>query len=258
MIAIFKVSVTKTMVALAISAGMAASGTAVAAPAAPEVLNGVNHIYDFYLGGVKAGELTMKARLKGSKYRATSVLRTAGVVGMVYRAAFEAKATGLLNEGRLTPRKFTADSRMKKKKQFVEMTYQGDAPGQIKAVPKFQPKPWQIEPTEQSGTLDPISAALTALAPTPVETMCNTSVEVFDGRKRYAVDLGAPEADGKRIKCPATYRRIAGFKPKMMRKERRTWPFNIWYEERKDGLAQVVRAGGDTPFGLAVILLRQK
>ncbi|MEO1495437.1 MAG: DUF3108 domain-containing protein [Pseudomonadota bacterium] len=246
----------KAIAAVTVSMGLI-GGAAGAAPASPAVLDGIDHIYDFYLGGVKAGELTMQAKLDGSKYRATSVLRTAGVVGLVYRAAFEARATGRLNEGRLAPRKFTADSRMKKKKQYVEMTYQDDAPGAIKAVPKFQPKPWQIEPTEQSGTLDPISAALTALAPTPVASMCNTSVEVFDGRKRYAIDLGAPVADGKRIRCPATYRRIAGFKPKMMRKERRTWPFDIWYEERKDGLAQVVRAGGETPFGLAVILLRQ-
>ncbi len=248
-------SVTKGLAALVAVTGLTLGGAALAAPA--KGVEQLDQIYDFYLGGVKAGELTMKADLRGKRYRATSVLRTAGVVGLVYRAAFEAKTEGVLSGGRLEPAKFTADSRMRKKKQFVEMTYNGDAPKRIKAVPQFQPKPWQIEPTKQSGTLDPISAALTALAPAPVGEICNTSVEVFDGRKRYAVDLGAPVADGKRIKCPALYRRIAGFKPKMMKK-RPTFPFDVWYEEQPNGYAKITRGAGDTPFGLAVILLRQK
>ncbi len=42
-----------------------------------------------------------------------------------------------------------------------------------------------------------------------------------------------------------------------MLKKRSEFPFNIWYEERPDGLAHVVRAAGDSVFGLAVILLRE-
>ncbi len=216
----------------------------------------VNSIYDFYLGGIKAGELSIDATFSGKKYKAQSVLKTAGVVGFVYKAAFEAKTVGKRDGTSLVPRRFSADSRMKKKEQSVEMVYRNNAPARVSAEPAFQPKPWEIDPTEQGGTLDPISAALTALAPAPVGEICNTSVEVFDGRRRYAIDLGAPVKDGKRIKCPAVYRRIAGFKPKMMKK-RPSFPFNIWYQERPDGKAEVVRGAGSSMFGLAVILLRQ-
>lgn len=227
------------------------------APGVVAASDDVNSIYDFYLGGVKAGELSIDATFSNGGYRAQSVLKTAGIVGFVYKAAFEANATGQ-REGRdLTPVRFSADSRMKKKEQSVEMTYRNNAPARVNAEPAFQPKPWEIDPTEQSGTLDPISAALTALAPAPVGQICNTSVEVFDGRRRYAIELGAPVKDGARIKCPAMYRRVAGFKPKMMKK-RPNFPFSIWYEERPDGLAQVVRGAGESVFGLAVILLRKQ
>ncbi|MEM1299464.1 MAG: DUF3108 domain-containing protein [Pseudomonadota bacterium] len=234
--------------------GLLVAGVSASSGAASEDGN-VNTIYDFYLGGIKAGELTIDADFDGAIYRAESVLRTAGVVGMVYKASFEAEAEGRLTSGGLEPARFAADSRMRSKAQSVEMIYSNRAPGEVRAEPAFSPRPWQIDPAEQTGTLDPITAALTALAPTQAAAVCNSSVEVFDGRRRYAIDLGKPTMDGDRIRCPALYRRIAGFKPKMMKK-RPKFPFHVWFEERADGKAHMVRAAGDSMFGIAVILLR--
>lgn len=216
----------------------------------------LNTLYDLYLGGIKAGELTVDADIAGQSYHARSVMRTAGIVGLLYKASFEAEIEGALSPEGPRPLRFAAASRMKKKSQFVEMFYGPEAPREIRAQPAFVDKPWQIDPTKQSGAFDPLTAALWTLAPRAKGRICNTSVEVFDGRRRYAVDLGAPVKDGNRIRCPALYRRIAGFKPKLMKK-RPKFPFDIWYEERKDGLAHVVRAAGDTMFGLAVVLLRK-
>ena len=223
--------------------------------AAPD-MKPLSTIYDFYLGGVKAGELTVDAQVEGETYRAQSNLRTAGVVGMVYKASFEAETEGRLEGQRLVPDRFAANSRMKKKEQYVEMTYANDAPADVKAEPAFRERPWEIDPGEQSGTLDPISAALIGLAPVPTGEICNKTVEIFDGRRRYAIDLGAPSPDGERIRCPAKYRRIAGFKPKMMKKQAE-FPFDVWFVERPDGLAHFIRAAGESMFGVAVILLRE-
>lgn len=216
----------------------------------------VDTIYDFYLGGIKAGEVSIDADVKGDAYHASSILKTAGIVGMVYKASFEAEAQGRLTPDGFEPVRFYADSRMSRKEQRVEMRYANNAPREVLAQPAFDPRPWQIDPTAQTDTLDPITAAITALAPMPKAEICNRSVEVFDGRRRYAIDLGKPVADGKRTKCKAMYRRIAGFKPKMMKK-RPKFPFNIWYEDRADGMSHVVRAAGESMFGLAVILLRK-
>lgn len=228
--------------------------------AAPQVnaksARSIETIYDFYLGGIKAGEVSIDSRVDGKRYKATSKLKTAGIVGLLYKASFEARTNGVLTSKGYAPKRFVADSRMSSKEQRVDMRFAKNAPRKVKAVPAFDPRPWQIDPKKQTGTVDPITAAISSLAPMPKGKICNRSVEVFDGRKRYAIDLGKPVADGKRIKCAAMYRRIAGFKPKMMKK-RPKFPFNIWYEERPDGLAHVVRAAGDSVFGLAVILLRE-
>jgi hypothetical protein len=237
----------------AVAAAVVLSQTGNAAAPGPQPLN---TIYDFYLGGVKAGELTIDARYQGDQYNAQSVLRTAGVVGMVYKASFEAEAQGLLTDGGMVPERFAAASRMKRKEQYVEMIYGDNAPRTINAEPAFIPKPWEIEPSEQTGTLDPISGALIGLAPVPKAEVCNKSVEIFDGRRRYAIDLGAPSMDNDRIKCPAKYRRIAGFKPKMMKKQAE-FPFNVWFKEDAQGNAYFFRAAGESMFGVAVILLRE-
>ena len=241
-----------TLVLATVIAGFGIGAVQVTANTAPR---DVDTIYDFYLGGIKAGELSIDADMKGDQYHARSILKTAGIVGFVYKASFEAETEGRLTADGFEPVRFFADSRMSRKEQRVEMRYANNAPKQVLAQPAFDPRPWEIDPTLQTDTLDPITAAISALAPMPKAKICNRSVEVFDGRRRYAIDLGSPVKDGKRIKCKAMYRRIAGFKPKMMTK-RPKFPFNIWYEERSDGLAHVVRGAGDSMFGLAVILLR--
>jgi len=238
---------------------MAMGGSTMAANRAipaPYLHRGVSTIYDLYLGGIWAGVLTIDARFGETGYTGESIMRTAGIVGFFYKASFEAEIRGQLGEGGLVPVRFAAASRMQSKEQFVEMLYGPDAaPSAVNATPPFVPKPWQVDVAEQGGTLDPISAALSALAPKPRAEICNRTVDVFDGRRRYAVDIGAPVPDHARIRCPAVYRRISGFKPKLLKK-RPTCPFDLWYEERPDGLTHVVRAAGDTMFGIAVVLLR--
>lgn len=213
-------------------------------------------VYDFFVGGIKAGEIRIDARYQNGAYQAQSILRTAGLVGMVYEASFEAEAEGMMTADGLSPSRFSADSRMRSKSQSVEMLYTDAAPREVRAEPAFDPRPWQIDPAAQTGTLDPITAALTALAPMPRGKICNRSVEVFDGRRRYAIDLKSPVVEGGRSKCAALYRRIAGFKPKMMRKGSE-FPFHVWFEERGDGMVHMVRAAGESLLGVAVILLRE-
>ena len=232
----------------------AVGGAAELAPEGATMHRPMSTIYDLYLGGIRAGELAIESAFRDGRYSATSVLRTAGVVGALLQASFEAETEGRLGEDGLEPMRFRADSRMYSDAQTVEMTYDGRVPATVDAEPPFDPKPWQIEPGDQAGTLDPISAALTALAPAPVDAICDRSVEIYDGRRRYAVDLGEPEVDGDRIVCPARYRRVAGYKPKELAE---TIEFDVWFETRPDGLAHVVRAAGESGLGLAVVLLRE-
>ena len=101
----------------------------------------IETIYDFYLGGIKAGEVTIDSRVNGKSYKATSRLRTAGIVGLVYKASFEAQTDGVLTSEGYSPKRFVADSRMSSKEQKVDMRFVKNAPHKVLAEPAFDPRP---------------------------------------------------------------------------------------------------------------------
>lgn len=231
------------------SAGSAGSGAPVREGTAVAV-------YDLYLGGIKAGEMVLGYWVGDATYRAEAVLQTSGLAALIYKASFSAESTGAVAEGVLAPERFAAQSAMEDKAQWVEMTFGAAGPAGVSAEPPFVPKPWEVDPAAQTGATDPIAAAISALAPRPVGEICNRTEDIFDGRRRYEVELGAPEPHQGRIRCAAVYRRVAGFKPKLMDRQRE-FPFDIWFEERADGLAHVKRAAGESIYGLVVLLARE-
>ncbi|MEL6478817.1 MAG: DUF3108 domain-containing protein [Pseudomonadota bacterium] len=233
-----------------LAAGLA-GGTAGAAPAPQDV----DHIYDIYLGGLWVAEMRVTAEIEGDAYRADAALVTKGMVARLYKASFEAESVGQIGSGLYAPERFTANSRSTKKSQFVEMRYDAGRPAALRAEPEFDPKPWELDPTSQTGAADPLSAALGVLANQPGDALCDRAVEIFDGRKRYAIVLGAPEQREEGVRCPAVYKRIAGYKPKMMAKP--DIPFEFWFEQGADGAYHVQKALGETPIGTAVIRRRK-
>jgi hypothetical protein len=222
-----------------------------------------NAIYDFYLGGIWAGEMAVDAQFdgdldSGGTYRARITARTSGIVGFFFTAGVEAETVGRVDANGLSPRRFAADAYERKHRQQVEISYaDGSAPA-VRAEPAHRVRPWSITSRGQNGVADPLSAAFDALAPGARDAICNQTADVFDGARRWAIEIGPPEpvSGGERIRCDAVYVRIAGFKPKLMG-ERARRPFTLFFEQREDGLFHVVRASGRTSFGLAVLLLRE-
>ncbi|MEM9044473.1 MAG: DUF3108 domain-containing protein [Pseudomonadota bacterium] len=216
----------------------------------------IDNVYDIYLGGIWIAEMKIDAEIGRLNYRAAAALQTKGIVAVLYKASFEAEAEGRVVQDRLATSHFMADSRSKKKNQFVEVRYRNGRPDGLKAVPEFDPRPWEIDPKAQSNTADPLSAALGALTPAPGTPLCNRQVDVFDGRKRYAVKMMAPEEVNGLIRCQAVYKRIGGFKPKHMAKP--DYPLTLWFEPTAEGGHRIQKAVGDTPIGVAVIRQRKE
>lgn len=223
-------------------------GTAVAAE------RKVDAVYDIYLGGIWLADMRIEAEIGRIGYRARANLKTKGLVKAFYKAGFSAQTTGKARGIGLIPDRFAADSYDSRKRQAVEIIYGFGTPTRLVADPPFKPKPWEVDPLAQTGAADPLTAALSALAPEPGVAPCGRKVAVFDGRKRYAVKLGKPEARRGMLKCEAEYRRVAGFKPKQMKKP--GFPFALWFRENGDGGYEFLRAMGETPLGTAVIRLR--
>lgn len=213
-------------------------------------------IYDFHLGGVWGGELMLEARLSEGRYRAEAAGRTAGVVSLVWNAGFAAATDGGLAEAGLMPERYEADAYTARRSQKVAVRFADGVPREVSAEPPFEPRPWAIEPAEQVGTADPLSAVLAVLALQRADALCDRTVEVFDGRRRYSLTLGAPVADQGMMRCTTIYRRIAGFKPRQM--ERPEWPLELWFAPDAGGLWHLRRAMGEMTFGMAALNLREQ
>lgn len=230
--------------AATLATAIAAASTATAAP----------RIYDMYLGGFWLGELQVQAEREGQRYRASATLGTRGVLALFYGFAMDAKAVGRVGRHTWRPKRFVAQTRDSRRAQALAMRFNGHRPVSVKATPPFKPKPWQVEPAEQRGATDPLSAFLAAAMTAPGTEPCGREADVFDGRRRHGVMLHAAEPDGTLRRCEALYRRVAGFKPKMMKKP--DFPFTVWYAPRHGGGWAFLRAMGETPFGTAVLRRR--
>ncbi len=215
-----------------------------------------DRVYDLYVGGLQVAELTLGAEIGEDSYRATSSMRTAGVIGRVFKGGFDAQSVGKVGIAGLEPARFVSASEFRGNARTLEMVYSASGPDLVRTEPVPDREPHDIDPREQSGTSDPITSAIAHLSPAPPEDICGRRIDIYDGRKRYALELGAPEVDGDRLRCASTYHRVAGFEPEKMA-ERRSFPLDVWYETRPDGLAEFVRAAADSKVGLLVILLRQ-
>lgn len=207
--------------------------------------------FTLHIAGVKLAELSLAAHWTAEGYAVRAALETSGVVGPFYEAGLQAEADGRRTGRALVPRRFAADTFDSRRRQAVEIRYGAGRPQSVRAEPPFKPKPWEIAPAEQGGTVDPLTAALALFGPQEERAVCGRAVEAFDGRKRTRLTLGPPKRGRRGIRCDGAYRRIAGFKPKRM--EMPEVPVTVWFAQGLDGLWHLARAEAPTPFGTATL-----
>jgi hypothetical protein len=243
----------KVLRCLLVAAAVLAPATG--AHARPPAVAGLEAAYDVYLSGIWAGKLTVGATFGAGSYSASSALRTTGIVGFFYDLSFEAEVVGGIDSGGLSPEHYKSSSRNPKRKELVEISFIDGNPRSTRVRPARRVRPWSIDPSDQHGATDPLSAVLMAFTPGPADAVCEQRVVVYDGKHRFALEIDPPLRDGARIRCDAMYVRLAGYKPKWMGK--RAWrPFTLFLEQRADGLFEVVRAVGESSFGPMLLLLR--
>lgn len=239
-----------------LAAVAALAGSMAMGPSEAQQPQTIKLVYDVHFGGMKIGAAELEGAIGSDDYRVSTRVKTAGVVDAFFTATVDGESEGVLDEtGALTPTRFRADTKTSEDMQLVEIVYEDGAPRIAEAVPAFKKKSYEIVAEEQTGAIDPISAAFQALAPAPAAEVCNDRVEVFDGRKRWALALSNPRVEGDLIQCDGVYERIAGFKPKHMKRQTE-FPFDVSYRVGEDGMAVVERISVKTDYGYGVASLR--
>lgn len=206
-------------------------------------------IFDLTLRGIHAGTLSVAGAIEGRGYAATGVLKSGGLVALVRKVRYDARAFGTHAKGRFTPSRYEEDADTGRRQSQSVMEYRAGVP-QVKVYnPPKPPRPGDIDPATQAGTVDPLTAAYAALRDVAPEEACHLKLVMFDGRRRSQVVLADPRptADGG-LTCAGEYRRLEGFSAEEMAEKSR-FPFRMTYAPLPDGRLRAVEVSMDTIYG---------
>lgn len=208
--------------------------------------------FNVVLRGITAGQLVFRGEQLGARYAVAGKVESTGLIGRLVKFSYDAQARGTLRNGRYTPNRYTEVADTGKRQSTSVMRYQRGVPQVQEIAPPRAPAPFDLDPTTQGGTVDPLTTLYAMLRDVAPDAACNAKLVMFDGRRRSQFTLGAPEpqADGS-VLCPGEYRRLAGFSPEDM-SERSTFPLTFRLEPFGDMLrVQEVRT--PTLYGDAVL-----
>ena len=189
-------------------------------------------VYDIYVLGVKAGELEIASTRNGRQYALAGRLESTGMLSAIRRVRYGAETKGRISGGRFVPDVYSESTDTGQRRNSARMEYRRGVP-QVKTYsPARDPKPEDVDPTTQAGTLDPLTALFSILRDAPRAAICDAAERVFDGRR--ATELRTQPVAGDPSRCRGVYRRVAGYDAEELA-ERREFPFEV----------TVTPAGGD-------------
>lgn len=228
-----------------LSLGLGALGARAQAPEAePKAA-----VFDFYIAGLRTGEVTLGAEQAEGEYAAASRIRASGILGAVTGFYFDGRATGRIGEdGTLLPDRFVATSKSPRAERRTEIDWRDGTPSRVTVEP---PRGTAPDPAEQTGALDPVSAGFALLRDAPPARLCDASVEVFDGSRLSRLELGPAVERDQRLTCAGVYARIEGEAHSLS--DQTEYPFELVFRRNRAGLAELERIETRTRFGLAVI-----
>ncbi len=230
-------------------------------------------VWQVYLGGFNLGNIGIKSSFNGEGYSAVSRLKTAGVVNSFYEAVIDATTVGTVAGTGLKPTKYDSNTNNEKQNQKVGLTYTASGI-QLFSDPQYDVNRFPVSDEQKRGTLDPLSGIVYSLSGVSVsaDKPCGETVRVFDGRRRYDIELKFNGQDkvktdggysGPAVKCTVTYKQLAGFKPNL-NKGKALPVITAWFatiETAAGGPVKKfvvpVKIMTDTPYGVALAHARK-
>ena len=202
------------------------------------------------LKGITAGSLSWSGQGEpGGAYAVTGVLRTSGLAAMLKKVRYEAGAKGSIGaKGGYAAASYTEDANTGKRHSKSSIVWKKGVPV-VQDTSEREPKPWDIDPASQKGTVDPLTAMFATLRDVAPGAECKVNVTMFDGRRATRLSLGGRQASGDKVTCAGEDRRVAGFSPEDMADKTR-FPFTLTYAPA-DGRMRVVEVAMDTLYGKA-------
>lgn len=228
----------------------------------------VQLVWQVYLGGFNLGNIGLKSSFTGNSYSAVSRLKTAGVVNSFYEAVIDATSVGTVAGTGLQPQKYDSNTENEKQSQKVGLIYSASGI-QLFSDPPYNTARFPVTEEQKRGTLDPLSGLVLALSGVSHSATkpCGETVRVFDGRRRYDIELTFEGNDkvktdggykGPAVRCTVVYKQLAGFKPNL-NKGKAIPPITAWFapmESTSGGPVKKfmvpIKIQTETPYGTAL------
>jgi hypothetical protein len=235
--------------------------------------NTIQLVWTVFLGGINLGTVGIKSSFDGPNYAAVSRLKTAGVVNSFYEAVIDASSVGTLAGNAVHPQKYDSSYNGEKSDQKVSLAYVG-SDIQLSSDPPYDVNRFPVTEEQKRDTVDPLSGIIYSIAGVSItpDKPCGDTVRVFDGRRRYDVDLtyvgkenvsSSGGYSGPAIKCEMRYRQVAGFKPNL-NKGNALPTITVWFatfETKEPGPVKsfivAVKLMAETPYGAAIAHARK-
>lgn len=211
--------------------------------------------FDVYVRGIKAGRLAFSGIENGTFYSAVGHVESTGLLAAVVKVRYDARSKGRMNGSSFIPASYFEKTTGSRRNNESVMEYRSGVPQVKKYTPPRDPKPWDVPPKTQAGTLDPMTVLYTALKDVPLSAVCNVNVRMYDGKRASTVKLSDREPNGEGYSCNGEYRRIQGWHPKELEKKSR-FPFRLTYAKVGDDLYRVTHVTIDTVAGRATLKRR--
>jgi hypothetical protein len=219
--------------------------SAVVASAGDAVTPGqVTADYDVRYGPLTILSVRATTESQAGRYRTTTEARTVGGVALLFPWQAAATSEGLIDAGALRPLMHRSDGIYRGQRRSVTIEY--DRSGAVVAAiepPALDDYRDPVPVALQQETVDPLTATLSALA-----SRCQGRVRVFDGRRRYDIelaDLGDVDVErsldtlysGPARCCRSEMHPIAGFWNTEPRHDERPARLDSWVATPRPGLA---------------------
>lgn len=225
--------------------------------------------YMIYVGGLTFGSLKARLDFAPGRYRATTDIRTEGLIQMMYGWQQMAESEGTMPG--LQPSRHRSTNIRAGTTRRLDLRYAPDGVTIERAEPPIDDDERDAVPRELTrNTEDVLSAILAVGDGLAGGGSCDKRLPVFDGRRRYDVVLTQEGREslkpsdyapvgGDAVRCRLRYERIAGFRNRGGRAER--WgeereAVRVWFRSVGEGLPYVpVRVEFTTDLGAVMIHL---
>ena len=208
-------------------------------------------IFDVFLGGIRAGILAYAGVEDSGRYSASGSMRSSGLLALIQDVGFDAKSSGRVTAKGYVPERYEERANTGDRVSEAVMEYRAGVPQLKTYSPPQTPRPRDVDPGTQGGTLDPMTTIYTLLRDVHGDGLCEIDVFMFDGKRRSHVVTTGTTEDGSDLICSGEYVRVAGFSQREMDKKVR-FPFRLTYSPVEDGRYRVTRVVFETLYGKAV------